>query len=599
IIRFNNKVFARMPEVVAGYYEAAQDGAAGPGQLSPQLIRDAYRDSTQEQGVHSGEGGRVEIVFRIKEKGETKDDLLEWLGRELPLAVDDLLLNKGYRQEDILFLVRKNSEGEMIGKMLTNYKTRADGSPVEGWAVVSADIFRIGSNPAIRRVLLALNILVDPDNPLHGKLLSWELTDHDPDGWGIDPDAIHPLVTALIGQADSLSRLDLTVMVDHLINLLGQAMEDSDQPYLLQFRDMVGRFGRSGQGHAAGFLEWWERSGHKKMLVTESRPNAMKIMTIHKAKGLSSPVVILPFCNWDLDHNSLKAPYLWVSTTQPPFDQAPVLPVVYTEKMKETWFSDFYLQEWIDTHLDNLNLLYVSFTRPKDVLLAFCPLAEKSETVANALHEVLSRELDEQGRFLTGDQGQRKKATAILTTHEMVDPGVIGLGRGTFPVEPRQVVAEEARLTGEMVHRLLESMVTVGDLERSILEIAQDETFAGLDVSAARQQVEAIFDIPEVLRWFDGSGRVLTERSILIPGRPERRPDRIVIRDGAAEVIDYKTGKPERPHHRQVAEYMDLIGHLGFDPVRGFILYIDQKELVEVVKGQEGPSPHFLPDPTG
>jgi CRISPR/Cas system-associated exonuclease Cas4 (RecB family) len=179
----------------------------------------------------------------------------------------------------------------------------------------------------------------------------------------------------------------------------------------------------------------------------------------------------------------------------------------------------------------------------------------------------------------------------------MVDPGRVRLGRGTFPIKPRQEVGREARLTGEMVHRILEKMVTVKDLDRSVLEVSQDETYAGLGLSAARSQLEAIFELPKVLQWFDGSGRVLTERSILVPGKPERRPDRIVIRNDSAEVIDYKTGKPESAHRSQVAEYMNLVGRLGFKPVRGYILYVDQKELVEVVIDQAGLFPHYLPDP--
>lgn len=589
IIRFNNQMFAKLPNIVSGSYPFDDLGASDPDKISPSLICDAYSDSTQERGVKSGDGGRVEIIFRSKEKGEKKSDYINWLSKELPLMVDDLLLNRGYRQEDILFLVRRNREGQQISKILTNYRTRADGTPVDGWAVVSADVFRIGANPAIQKLILAFHILADPDNSFYQKLLSWELTDRQPDGSDIDPDSLNPLIEVMRSQVDELNRLDLTGLLDRLINLLSFGEPGADQLYLLQFRDMVSRFSRTGQGHIAGFLEWWERRGHKQMLVNEGGPDAMKIMTIHKAKGLSSPVVIIPFCNWELDHSSTKAPYLWVSTDQEPFSSASVLPVVYSSKMKDTWFSEYYQQEWIDVHLDNLNLLYVSFTRPKDVLIAFCSDADKAGTVANALREALVDELDDSGRYVTGDPEQHKTQVIVPSDTKQLVSGKIRLGQGSFSIKPQSAVTQQARLTGEMVHQILEKMITVDDLDRSLIAIAQEKTFAGLDLSTARNQLEEIFKLPPVVRWFDGSGRVIVERSILIPGKGQRRPDRIVIHEDAVDIIDYKTGNPESAHRHQVAEYMELMAQLDFSPVRGFILYIDQKDVLEVITTPTGP----------
>jgi ATP-dependent exoDNAse (exonuclease V) beta subunit (contains helicase and exonuclease domains) len=50
------------------------------------------------------------------------------------------------------------------------------------------------------------------------------------------------------------------------------------------------------------FLRWWDETGTNKTIFTPDGQDAIRIMTIHKSKGLGFNVVLIPFCNWEIDH---------------------------------------------------------------------------------------------------------------------------------------------------------------------------------------------------------------------------------------------------------------------------------------------------------
>jgi len=143
--------------------------------------------------------------------------------------------------------------------------------------------------------------------------------------------------------------------------------------YLLAFQDHVLGFAGSKNGDLSSFLEWWKTEGIKKSVVLPENQKAIRVLTIHKSKGLEFRVVILPFLSWNLDHKSLYQPTLWVKPDSPPFNKLGMIPVKYKKDLSETIFADYYKEEKYSSYLDNLNLLYVSMTRAKDVIYGFAP----------------------------------------------------------------------------------------------------------------------------------------------------------------------------------------------------------------------------------
>jgi ATP-dependent exoDNAse (exonuclease V) beta subunit len=148
-------------------------------------------------------------------------------------------------------------------------------------------------------------------------------------------------------------------------------------------------------GDIQSFLNWWESTGIRKSVVLPGNQDAIRILTIHKSKGLEFKVVILPFLSWNLDHISSKQPVLWVKPDIPPFNELGIIPVKYCKELSKTVFAEDYREEKYSVYLDNINLLYVAFTRAKDAIYGFSVDNPKSEaTIAGLLKNVLTLKSD-------------------------------------------------------------------------------------------------------------------------------------------------------------------------------------------------------------
>ncbi len=157
-------------------------------------------------------------------------------------------------------------------------------------------------------------------------------------------------------------------------------------------------FNGKSNSDAGSFLAWWEVTGFKKSVVLPDDQDAMRILTIHKSKGLEFKVVILPFISWNLDHDNGKQPVMWVNPNQAPFDELGIVPVRYGSSLSDTIFAAEYIDEKYSVYLDNLNLLYVALTRAKDALWCFSMNNPRGRnSIARVLTESLSGSFETQG----------------------------------------------------------------------------------------------------------------------------------------------------------------------------------------------------------
>jgi ATP-dependent exoDNAse (exonuclease V) beta subunit len=240
------------------------------------------------------------------------------------------------------------------------------------------------------------------------------------------------------------------------------------------------------------------------------------------------------------------------------------------------------VSEKIDAHLDNLNLLYVAFTRAIDVLIAFCPFGKGMNTVADALYADLNKNLTEDGVFTSGDpdfQNQKAVNPGVTEIH-LKTPMITGKLKSRISHRANDELVSTR--FGKNVHHVLESVGSKGDLAASIRRSVVAGYFSPDEAMAVEAGIAKLFSIPEVEDWFSGNWEILNEAGILVPGFGEKRPDRVMIHDGTVVVIDYKTGVQENKHKKQVESYMKLLMAMGYREVKGYLLYIDAELLVEV-----------------
>jgi ATP-dependent helicase/nuclease subunit A len=176
------------------------------------------------------------------------------------------------------------------------------------------------------------------------------------------------------------------------------------------FQDAVLEFSGGQKASLSSFLEWWEETGRYRSVIVSEQQDAMKIVTLHKSKGLQYNVVIMPYCSWTLEADPTKNNILWCGSAKPPFDRFPGLPVRFSSTLKNSFYSREYYREMLMSYTDNLNLLYVAFTRAVDRLYVFAPFPRANKDGSFSLKRV--NDLIFQSRQLISGPAQRITETA-------------------------------------------------------------------------------------------------------------------------------------------------------------------------------------------
>ena len=131
--------------------------------------------------------------------------------------------------------------------------------------------------------------------------------------------------------------------------------------------------------------------GIKKSISVPEQQDSMKVLTIHKSKGLEFGIVILPFLSWNLDHKVFHSNILWATPDHPPFNKLGIVPVRYKSELAETIFAEQYLEEKYSAYLDNINLLYVAFTRAVNAIIGFAPAQPRTENrIASVIRDAIA-----------------------------------------------------------------------------------------------------------------------------------------------------------------------------------------------------------------
>ncbi|MDP4269779.1 MAG: 3'-5' exonuclease, partial [Bacteroidota bacterium] len=400
--------------------------------------------------------------------------------------------------------------------------------------------------------------------------------------------------------------LPLYEMCERLVALFMQSGNDSDNVFLQAFQDMVLDFSGRKSADLIAFLDWWQESGVKKTISMPDSQDAIRIMTIHKSKGLGFKAVLIPFCDWDIDQKPNNI--LWCEPKVAPFDEIPLLPIPYNKSLADSIFAFEYFEEKIHSYIDNLNVAYVAFTRAKEEMVAFCPKSEKEETkrLGGVLHFCINHsseymmEDDSEREFISLNSNYSEEQLAYedgvewkpqikretksgeqkMANYRSVNPD----GRLQLRLRNRDFFAgTEERRYGNLMHDILSRIVVIDDVEDAVQELV----FAGEITTEKGAEITAhlydLLDNPEIAPWFSPEATVKNEVQILQPDGAFYRPDRVVVNGNQVIVVDFKFGtRKDKKYHKQVSRYMSLISQMKYESVKGYLWFVELGEVEEV-----------------
>lgn len=497
--------------------------------------------------------------------------------------------NDGYRLKDVAILCRANHEASGIARFLTEQRL----------PVVSSESLLLIHSPKVRFIIALLQFLSDPSDPiLEAELLAFlqrngRIKDTEfhtlmvKAGSSVDPqkDFCRILMeNGIAFRSEVLQALPLYDLCEELFRIFSLNLEPD--PYLRFFLEAILKFTSRYPAGVIEFLEWWEKQKEKLSVVIPEGLDAIRIMTIHKAKGLQFPVVIFPFANETLK-NTRK--YLWVDLAdrQVPGLPAAILPSV--KEMEETEFADLRKEEEQKSLLDLMNLLYVVMTRPEERLYI---LTRKPSGQAERKHSLPSffasflqekelwndeRLIYEFGIRITLPFSEEKTEFPTL----QFAPVIPGNWRNKIYIRSKAPELwdvkdpERNRRWGNLLHTIFSRIRDYNDPERILSDLQGSGLIDAGNFPGIMEVVIKALNNPLIRPFFEPGLNVRMEGEILLPDGNVLRPDRVITTDDEAVILDYKTGKPNPKHGEQLNIYEKRLRELGFRRIRKYLLYFE------------------------
>lgn len=584
IIQFNNEIFPSACQYLNGIYKQEQ------GKDCEELLH-AYKDVKQEI-ARKEEKGSVKLTFlKTKEDISYQEDTLEHLAEEVKHMVE-----QGVKVNDMAILVRKNGVIPMVADYFDKHTS---------YRVVSDEAFRLDASLAINMLMDALRYLVNDENRVAQAQLASayqnEVLHRDIDlNTLLLGDLNDYLPTAFIEEKESLRLMPLFELLERLTCIFQLSEIENQDAYLFSFHDAVTEYLQKHSSELTAFLQYWEEKLCFKT-IPSGEIDGIRILSIHKSKGLEFHTVFLPFCDWKLENE--RSSYIWCTPPEAPFDELQLLPITYGPTMNESIYQQDYKKEKLQLWVDNLNLLYVAFTRPKCNLVVWCKENNKntvSELLASA---ILNTSLQgEDGVYQWGEvcptEVKNKKQESSNKLNIQPESIAIQMECLNIPIEFKQsnrsadfIEGEEDMSgkyirQGQVMHSLFSMIQTPKDVPSAITRLRME----GITESDAHERqilklVNWALNHPKVKEWFSGEWSLYNECAILYRENGElqtRRPDRVMMKDGEVIVVDFKFGKPYPEYNKQVREYMNLLQEMGYTQVSGYLWYVFYNQLEEI-----------------
>ncbi len=543
----------------------------------------------------------------------------EWAIEKMIVDLQSLLA-RGFKQKDIAVLSNTNREGQLAISRIMKWNIE---NPDKQMKVVSEESLLVISSPAVRIVVNILKMLdrCEAHNE-DGREMPMVLRRFEANrSEGMDTseafeDAIVSKDEDIADYIDRLYETSKSACLDSVVeqiikSQLSKQMTEENTPYLLAFLDSVVDFMSRYGSNIHHFLKWWDKVGPGLSISSPDNIDAIRVITIHKSKGLQFPCVLIPMFDWNFDQSSIE----WIETAgfKDKLPKGVAIPPIVPVKRdnKRTLFDKEFKKIARSNIMDSLNKTYVACTRAQYELIIYTEnnkelglqLSQFLETCRNNdISPTPTENCDPDVVYELGKPMLRSDIPALNSDDNALPDNV-----ESRIMPPYSVVSDvdrwkltspdiiidvrgTTRWVGEMLHKVMERVRTPKNLKKAfgralhrgmITEEEHDEYLALLSKRLAD---------PRVADWFANDNRLMLERSVTIGGNGQKRPDRVVMKpNGEIIIVDYKFGDRsddnDTKYKRQVAGYKRAVcDALGCRPdcVSGYVWYIHSGDILAV-----------------
>lgn len=569
--------------------------------------------------VDETHGKEVKIEQKAKKSGQglveidlfSKDSGKDYYLSRIKEIIDELTQKRGYEHSDICILTRKTDTGSIIANYLND----------NGIPVLSNESILLKSSDKVRLIISTLRYLIEESNKaVIAEILYYHRITHNQyknDSLDNCFDAVADIangntdIEIVLGIGEprllqkTLSRSTcLYDLCSSLMRIYGfDSTSDSFLNYLL---DEMFNWQTAGKEGIMDFLDFWNKKKNK-LAVKSISGNAVRIMTIHKSKGLEFNVVIYPEAITDLDSSiggNNAAAETWVTPEKLGFEKIPNLDKVLFKMSKNALLegevaAQICEKEEESNRLDNCNLLYVAFTRPVERLYVLAK-AGAAEKKTNVIEDYLKNHEDKINRDLTIEKKRK--------IYQFGDPDFIHKAKNEDKSEKKQIcesstsdwfskiqidptpsmfwISENDKMQpnewGELVHEILSNIETSADIDKALLPYLSDGSIDEETANLLKDKFVQVTENPIVKEAFGPKAIVKNECEILSNGEI-LRPDRFAELPDHILLLDYKTGKKDPKHHQQLKNYISALQGMVSKQISAYLIYLGADVDVEEV----------------
>ena len=603
VIDFNNTFFRHAAKVE---YQALEELECD----EREQLEKAYADVEQKVPDDKKDEGRVTI--ELLPNNEYQESVLEHTVEYVRELID-----AGVSQKDIAILVRYNNHIPLIAQYFLENLPEV--------SIVSDEAFRLEASSAVCLMIQALHLLLHPDDQLTKAAIvkTWlctvqgkELTDDQFMIAGNNLDEYLP--EAYIGHFDELLTLPLYELAEKIYSIFQLHLLEGQGAYLCAFYDHLANYVNENTTDIQSFLTEWEENLSKKTIQSDET-NGIRLISIHKSKGLEFDHVIIPYCDWTLEKYSDNI--IWCKPDEAPFNDLPIAPIDYSPKMMGSIYEKEYLHEHLQNTVDNLNLLYVAFTRAakslyvvgkrgaknsRSALIELClPLVAESmpEAQLEGMENNEAAIVFEYGTCQTSQpelpsqKNEKESSNPFLQKSEAISVSIRTYdskvnfrqsNRSRDFIEGEDIDQQRRYIqAGSILHEIFSTIQTEKDIPEALQRLQFEGILYDEEMTAERitSMLRKRLSDPRVASWFSPRWTLFNECTILSVEDGEvheHRPDRVITDGDEWIVVDFKFGHPDPEYHTQVRRYMDLLSSMGHQNIKGYLWYVYSNKIEEV-----------------
>ena len=585
VVKFNLSFFDYMMANYPNFHEQALlcDDEA---ELIRRIYKEDYKEAKLSQFYQADKKQGGYVRFKAYEE---KDECLTALFD----TIESLLPN--IRPTDMMVLVRFGADAQLI----TNAHAALDAADYPKLSkvnFVSASSFQLDASEAVNTIIAALHIVANNNDQVAAYQVSLAV------GKPNIVEQICAQVTVRTPLYEAVCELVKLLLTDENGQYLG-----SETAYIDNLLDRTREYVRAYGSDIPEFLDYWAETLHEKPIPT-SAAGAIRIMTIHKSKGLQAQTLFIPFCNWKMDEGKASTK-IWCPIAPELEEGSDYIPIPNKNDAAESAYQPQYMDEHMNLRVDSLNMLYVALTRAEDNLYVFTDYKEgskgaKPKHVGTYLVEKCGSTDYEEGQVVvkgvSGKSGKDKSKPFAFDTASQQQAELWANSEQVRFIQSQEGAlytenSQEAyrRVTqmeeGTLCHEIFANIRQADELDAVLDDF---ETRGEIRDKAQREELRTLISSAwngneQMRSWFVDPWELKLEQAILQPDK-EIRPDRVMIDRNTNEaiVLDYKFGRWNEHYITQVREYMDALRQLGHPRVRGYLWFARENRLIEVKGGQ-------------